>query len=470
MNVDLAVIGAGTAGLSAFKEALKFSDKVVLIDHGPLGTTCARVGCMPSKVLIQVADDYFRRHLFAERGILGSDALTVDRKQVMNYVRSLRDGWVNGVIDGMDGFKDKLINGEAKFIEPYVLEVNGQQIHAKNIVIATGSSSIIPEGLSEYNKQLLCSDVIFEQEDFQNNIAVIGLGVIGIELGQALSRLGINIMGITRSEFIGGLSDPTVAKVAVEIMRQEFPLHLKKTATLTASGKQISLAEDIDFLADQVLLSIGRQPNVENLNLDVFGFELGARGVPKHISPQTLQVKGHRIFIPGDVNGVKPLLHEAADEGRIAGFNAVHENTDSFQRRCPLAITFCHPNIAVVGQSYREIHDQDIITGTADFSNQGRSRILGENKGVMHVYARKDDGKVLGAEMIAPEGEHMAHLLAWAIQQELNVFQILRKPYYHPSVEEGLRKALRELSHQVTQQPKHIEIAACDSAAVDALE
>lgn len=155
MMIDVVIIGAGTGGLAAFKEARKFTNSIKLIDHGPLGTTCARVGCMPSKVFIQVAEDFYHRHLFAARGIHGAKQLTINRKEVFNYVRSLRDEWVNGVIQSMNSFKDHMINGTATFVEPYTVKVNGKTIKAKNIILATGSSSIIPQPwLSAFKEHL----------------------------------------------------------------------------------------------------------------------------------------------------------------------------------------------------------------------------------------------------------------------------------------------------------------------------
>ena len=144
-NFDVAIIGAGTSGLTARREVAKKTDNYVVIDDGPLGTTCARVGCMPSKVLIQVANDFYGRKRFSQMGIHGEESLSVDSKEVMNHVRSLRDRFVRAVKFPMAGWENKLIRGRATFVDANTLEVNGEKISAKKIVAATGSRPVIPK-------------------------------------------------------------------------------------------------------------------------------------------------------------------------------------------------------------------------------------------------------------------------------------------------------------------------------------
>ena len=151
------------------------------------------------------------------------------------------------------------------------------------------------------------------------------------------------------------------------------------------------------------------------------------------------------IYIAGDVNGEKTILHEASDEGRIAGFNSVREENAAFERRAWLGVTFCEPNICTVGTPFRELDKTSIAIGEVSFEGQGRSIVMLKEKGHLRVYGDKKTGKLLGAEMMAPSGEHLAHLLSWAIQMELTVHEVLSLPFYHPVVEEGLRTALRNL-------------------------
>jgi dihydrolipoamide dehydrogenase len=461
-SVDVAIIGAGTAGISAFKEVSKITKKILLIDHGPLGTTCARVGCMPSKALIQVADYYHNRINYGELGIKDADKLNIDISAVMKHVRKLRDYFTSSTLKYIDSLGKQFIKGSAEFFEPNILKINQHTIIAKNIIIATGTSSIVPNEWHTLSNQILTSENIFEQENFQKKIAVIGAGPIGIELGQALSRLDIEINMFHSHEFIGELSDPVVNTCAIKIFQNEFPLHLhhkasvekNKNALIVKSGK-------MSVSTDQIVVSLGQKPNLETLNLEKIGIKLDKTGLPLY-DRGTMKIKNFPIYIAGDAGKFRPLLHEAADGGRITGYNAVRQNPLCFARRTPLMIIFSQPNIAIVGKSFKDLEGIDFIIGEVRFEDQGRSRIMMQNTGILRIYADRENGRLLGSEMIAPEGEHLAHLLALAIQQNMTVFDFLQMPFYHPTVEEGMRTALRDMASQVNnKQHENFELLIC---------
>ncbi|NQZ01505.1 MAG: dihydrolipoyl dehydrogenase, partial [Bdellovibrionales bacterium] len=157
----------------------------------------------------------------------------------------------------------------------------------------------------------------------------------------------------------------------------------------------------------------------------------------------------------------------AADEGRIAGYNAVHP-TECFKRRVNLGITFSDPNIATVGQSYQQLTDQGrgFVTGAVSFEGQGRSIVKLKEQGMLHVYADPHSGELLGAELQAPDGEHLAHLLAWAISLKLSVQEALKMPFYHPVIEEGLRTALRDAASRLNEPPGDFELFRCDDLPI----
>lgn len=465
-TVDVAIIGAGTAGLSACREVCKATDNFALIQGGPYGTTCARVGCMPSKVLIQVANDFHRRHMLDREGISCGEHLHVDRRRVLRYVRSLRDDFVQGVMQTVEELGDHNIQGHAHFLEPTVLDVDGQIIRAKRVIIATGSSPIVPQEWQAVGDRVLTTDMFFEQEDLPSSLTVVGLGAIGVEIGQALARLGIKITGITRSEQVAGLTDPEVNASLREALQREFTVHTGTVAAFSGRDAQLSLlVNDKTIHVEQLVASMGRRPNIDRLGLDALGVPLDERGLPSY-DATTLQVCDLPVFIAGDVNGDRPVLHEAADDGRIAGFNSVQERPHCFQRRTRLNIVFCEPNVAVVGCTFAELENLNIVIGEVRFEHQGRARIMGENTGMLRVYGDEQNGRLLGAELAAPRGEHLAQLLAWAIQKEMTVFEMLQLPFYHPVLEEGMRTALRDLSRRVRRPRPGFELALCESGAM----
>jgi dihydrolipoamide dehydrogenase len=178
------------------------------------------------------------------------------------------------------------------------------------------------------------------------------------------------------------------------------------------------------------------------------GVELDERGIPVH-DANTMQIGATPVFIAGDVTGVRPVLHEAGDEGRIAGFNAVSESITAFRRKTPLFINFCDPNICIVGERWNDLDQDAVAVGQIKLAPVGRALIMGKNRGVIRVYADKTSGRMLGAEMVTTKGENLAHLLAWAIQQQLTVGDLLRMPFYHPVIEEALQAALYDLYSKV---------------------
>jgi len=200
-------------------------------------------------------------------------------------------------------------------------------------------------------------------------------------------------------------------------------------------------AGENSMVVDKVLASLGRRPNLDNLNLEATDIKLDENGIPL-FDPLTMQLEGLPIFIAGDVNADRPLLHEAGHEGRVAGYNAVHANIEKFKRKVALGITFCDPNIATVGAQLSELNEDEIAIGEIAFSPVGRALIMGKNRGLLRLYVQKSDGLLLGASMCCVKGENLAHLIAWSIQNGMTVFDMLKMPFYHPVIEEALQAAL----------------------------
>ncbi|MGB0126371.1 MAG: dihydrolipoyl dehydrogenase [Rhodocyclaceae bacterium] len=468
-QVEVAIIGAGTAGLAALRAVRRATDDFLLINDGAFGTTCARVGCMPSKALIEVANAFHRRGFLARTGISGTEALGVDTAAVLRHVRSLRDHYVSGVLALTEKLGDRVMAGRARFVDRETLEVAGQTIRAQRIIVATGSRPAVPKAWLAFGDRILTSDTLFEQESLPRRIAVIGLGAIGLEMAQALARLGVEVTGFDALPHVGGLTDPHLAAQAKGLFAEEFAMHLGQPAELAAAGDAIRItAGDESATVDVVLGALGRRPNLDGLGLDSLGLELDAHGKPE-IDPHTMQVAGTPIFVAGDVSGLRALQHEAADDGYIAGGNAVGAQIECFKRRVPLAIVFSDPNLAAVGQRFAELAPGESVVGEADLKGQGRLRMAAADHGLIRLYAGARSGRLLGAELCAPAGEHLAHLLALAIQQDLTVNDMLRMPFYHPVVEEGLRSALRDAASRLPGSGGS-DLANCSQAGADALD
>ncbi len=467
-SVTNVVIGAGTAGLAAYRALVAAGQDAVLIERGPYGTTCARVGCMPSKLLIAAAEAVHGVARWETFGIRLEGRVQVDGRAVMNRVKRERDRFVGFVLDGVAAIPDEhKIIGQARCVVQHTVEVDGRiRSRFEKAVIATGSSPVIPAMLQGLGERVIVNDDVFDWDDLPRSVAVFGPGVIGLELGQALHRLGVRVHLFGRSGAVGPLTDPALKDYAVQTFGRELALDAEARLISAQQRKDAVLLEWQDgrgalqhTTVDAVIAATGRAPNVDGLGLERLGLTMQSNGVPV-FNRQTMQCGSSPIFIAGDANHDVPLLHEAADEGRIAGENAAaYPRVAAGLRRAPLGIVFSDPQIATVGSRWRDLDMTQIVIGKVSFEDQGRSRVMLRNQGLLHVYAERDSGKFLGAEMIGPDAEHLAHLLAWALQLDITVEGMLKLPFYHPVVEEGLRTALRDAVAQ-RARPNLLQSAA----------
>ena len=457
-RVDVAIIGAGTAGLNARRAALKHGAKdVVLIEDGPYGTTCARVGCMPSKLLIRAAEAAHEIRHARALGIDPGGEPRIDVAAVFGRVREERDRFAGFVVRSVEEHPpEQRLRGHARFLGPTRLAVGEDTIvEARAVVIATGSSTWYPGLLREAGDALLTSDDVFELEALPRTLAVIGAGIIGLELGQALHRLGVDVTFVSLEPQVGPLSDPVVREKAAAILGAEMPMYLRSgVAAISREDGGVRLAwKDADGAEhegrfERVLAATGRKPNVVGLGLEATGLALDRMGVPLH-DPETGQCGDAPIFLAGDAANDRPLLHEASDEGRMAGANAAtFPELRRHARRTPLGIVFSDPQIAMVGKSFAALQREGapFAVGEVSWDDQGRARVMLANHGHLRIYGEPGTGRLLGAEMIGPRAENIAHLLAWAVQQGMTASEALKMPFYHPVLEEGLRTALYDLA------------------------
>ncbi|WP_138435855.1 dihydrolipoyl dehydrogenase [Marinobacter shengliensis] len=466
-EVDVAIIGAGTAGMVAYQRVRKATDNVVLIEGERYGTTCARVGCMPSKLLIAAAERAHDLKTADEFGVLAGD-VRIDGRLVMERVRAERDKFVAPVVRSMEKLPEEhRLMGHARFVDSHRLVVGEHtEVHADRIIIATGSRPNVPGILKEAKDRLIVNDDVFDWQDLPESVAVFGPGVIGLELGQALSRLGVRVRLFGVSGGIGGLRDEKIRDYAKGVFGEELALSLKaETRRVERTGEGVHITwlengEEHQETFGYLLAATGRRPNVDNLDIQNAGIELNDRGMPE-FDPFTLRCGDSHIFIAGDVNNHRPLLHEAADEGRIAGENAAAwPDVRTGLRKTPLAVVFSDPQIASVGLTIHQVDEKCqgcFAIGEVSFEDQGRSKVIGRNRGLLRVYGEHGSGLFMGAEMFGPAAEHIAHLLAWCAQKRMTVSEMLEMPFYHPVIEEGLRTALKNLNRNLRLGPEPAE-------------
>lgn len=452
LTCDVAIIGAGTAGLAAERSARRNGAKTMLIDEGFGGTTCASVGCMPSKLLIAAGN---AMHAVKHAGVFGVEASgKVDGVAVMARVRKERDAFVAGVEASIDKLSDDVkIEARATFAGATVLSLSdGREVHAKAVVIATGSSPAIPEMFDAVRDRVLTNESIFALQDLPGSIGVVGAGALGLELAQAMARLGVETMVFDIGETIGGLKDRHVAEAYHAILSREMPILLGVELEAERDGDGVALSWTGSATGkkrfDYLLVATGRPPRIKGIGLETTGLALDEHGMPDY-DCETMQCGTAPIFIAGDADHDRAVLHEASSEGTIAGRNAAsYPEVTPGTRTVPFAITFTHPNVAVIGRIAQD-DDADSVIGTASYDDQGRAKVEACNAGLVRFYADRRDGRLTGATMAGPAVEHSAHLIAWAIQSGWTATEVLDLPFYHPTFEEGMKGALRSICAEV---------------------
>ena len=475
-HVEIAIIGAGTAGNSAYRQLREQTDSIVIINDGYWTTTCATVGCMPSKLLIAAAKRAYYAKQSNEFGVIAD--VKIDGKMVMQRVQKERDRFAQFVQNNVDGWDnhDK-INGRAGIDANGLIRVNDERIQAERIIIATGSTPFVPDGWQEsLGERLLTSDGVFELSDLPKSLAVVGAGAIGLELAQAFHRLGVTVRLFNRTDNLGGLQDNKVNAKAIACLSKELDMALNSDIQAVKlideqEQKQVQIdytdtnGDQQQFTCDYLLAATGRRNQLSNLGIEHLGVELDDKGRPKQHNKLTGQIANLPVYVIGDANGYLPLLHVASTEGYMAGLqikadiNKEKNDGDNLAKQkdtiskldTPISIVFSEPQIAQLGKSLSEIDDENLayVVSEVSFDNQGRSRVMGVNCGLLRLYVCKKSDCVLGASMVAPDAEYIAHLLTYAINHDLSLYSLLNTPFYHPTILEGLRTALREAQAQM---------------------
>lgn len=455
-SCDVAVIGTGSAGLAAYRASIAMGARTLLIEAGKGGTTCVRFGCMPSKLLLAAGRAARDARNASEFGVTAND-VKVDGRAVMRRVHRLRDAFLADVMKTVAAIPETdRVQGRARFAGPEELTIDDHtRVTARAIVIATGARPTVPDDLkSACGDRLLTHETLFDLDDLPSSIAVIGAGPLGLELALACARLGVRTALFDEGADIGGVRDPVVAEAVRAAVEDELALHQQVQVSATRSGDGDVTLKWTDGSGtsrrgrfEYVLAAAGRAPAVDNLDLNLAGVDRDKNGVPI-FNPETLQCGRSSLFIAGDANEDRPVLHEASLQGRLAGANAArfHE----LENRTPMpemALVYSDPDIARVGPGFSEDDCHGWVIGCSD--SVGRATVDDRNPGVSRVYAEASTGVLLGGELFGPDIEHLAHLLAWAVQLKLTAKAVLELAFYHPTVEEGLRTALGDIARQL---------------------
>lgn len=450
LDYDVAVVGAGTAGLFARRAATDAGARTVLIEGGEGGTTCTRCGCIPSKLILAAAD--------AARHARGAGAfgvrigeVRVDGPAVMRRVQAVRDTFLDGLLGKWRDLPDDAkLQGWASFAAPGVLRVGEDvEVHARAIVLAIGSRPLVAKSLQPAGDLVLTHETVFDLPDLPASLAVVGAGPVGVELALAFARLGVRVTLFDRGPSIAGLKDEAVADRAREILGEEVEMILGVDVEARKEGGEAVVAwcgEDGrsgERRYARVLAAAGKETPWTRLDMAASGLALDDDGAPE-VDPATLRCGEAPVFVAGDAEDYLPVLHEARAQGLAAGAAAARPDERLARDRAPLlALTYTDPDTAQVGEPLSKLGEGAAV-GESRFE-EGRSTLEDRPHGLIRLYARAD-GRLAGAEMVGSDVEHLSQRYADWLARGLTADEALALPFYHPTTDEDLRAALQDLA------------------------
>lgn len=445
---DLLVIGGGPGGYVAAIRGAQLGLNTACIEaEAALGGTCLRVGCIPSKALLEASERYHEAgHALADFGVrVGRVELDLQR------MLQRKDGIVSGLTQGVAGLfkKNKITryHGHARIVGPGRVQVTGPdqvELTAKHVVIATGSKLASLRGVELDGDRIGGSTEALSYPEVPKHLVVIGAGYIGLELGSVWRRLGARVTVLEYLERILPGMDAEIAREAERLFEKqgiEFKLGARVTSA-TRSGDEVTVGiEGQDSVrCDRVLLAVGRTPNTEGLGLASVGIELDPRGrIP--IDDQ------FRSYVPGfyaigDVVRGPMLAHKAEEEGVACVESIVtgagHVNYDAIP-----GVVYTHPEIASVGKTEEELSAQNVPfkKGSFPFAANGRARALGSTEGRVKVLAHAQTDRVLGVHIIGPRAGDLIAEAAVAIEFSASAEDIARSSHAHPTLAEAMKEA-----------------------------
>lgn len=450
LEADLVVIGAGTAGLSAFHAADRSGRSALLVDGGTLGTMCARVGCMPSKAVLIAA-----RKFATAAAVSGPPGRDVADRLWRSGLRDRESLVASAVRLTEKRAGDRLVRADARFVGPDTIEAGGRLIRGGAFVVATGSHPVVPDALRALGDRVLTTDTLFDLAHLPASIGVMGLGALGLEMGLALARLGVRVVAGDPAPAIAGLRDPEIDRRARDVFGREIDLAVGADVSARAHGDGVALhLGDGVRHVDRVLAALGRRPTVDALDLAAAGVRFDEHG---HVrwDAATTRCGDTRVFLAGDVSPDRPLQHEAVDEGMLAIKSALAmldgRAMPDVPRRVPLSIAFGDPDVVQVGRKLDDLDPDAIVIGTADGGDNGRAHLMHADGNLVRVYVDRETRRIEGAALVATRGEHLGHLLAWAIHARQTVDDLLAMPAYHPTIEEMLQAALKNAARSLKE-------------------
>jgi pyruvate/2-oxoglutarate dehydrogenase complex dihydrolipoamide dehydrogenase (E3) component len=443
---NLVVIGGGTAGLVTAAGAAGLGAKVALVERAWMGGDCLNVGCVPSKAVIAAARAAAAVRHASEFGIHPAEQLNVDFTAAMERMRRLRAEI--SPHDSARRFQELGVDvyfGDAHFLDSNSVTVEGKRLEFKRAVIATGARAAAPPIPGLESVQYLTNESLFTLTELPKRLGVIGAGPIGCEMAQAFSRLGSEVLLVETTHGILPREDRDAAAIVQSAMTSD-------GVRLLCCGKNLQIKNDggirltvdshgrnYDERVDQLLVAVGRKPNVEGLNLEVVGVEYNAKGVAVN---DRLQTTNSRIYAAGDICSPYQFTHAADFMARIVIQNTLFMGRAKASRLTIPWCTYTSPELAHVGLSEQDAKQQniDVDTFVQDFRGVDRAILDGETQGLAKVLLKQGTDEIVGATIVAEHAGDLIAEITMAMTHGLGLKKIGSTIHCYPTQADAIRK------------------------------
>ena len=453
---DVVVIGGGPAGYVAAIRAAQVGGKVAVVEKSELGGTCLNRGCIPTKTFLKNTEIIEGIEMSSKRGIiLENEKFTVDMSKVVSLKNEIVKTLTNGVQGLLKSNSIKIFKGVGKINKDKDVVINGEEVLRTNKIILAGGSKVgsvnIP-GIE--SKRVLTSDDILDLKELPKSLAVIGGGVVGVELGQAYLSFGSEVTVIEMMDRIV----PGVDREASETLRKALE---KKGMKILTSSKikgiidegdklRIKLEDKEDVVAEKALLSIGRVPDLEAVGELDLEMERGKIKVDKYMETS---VEG--VYAPGDINGIKMLAHAAFRMGEVAAENAILGNHREIKLKTTPSAIYTIPEVGMVGLTEEEAKEKyDINIGKFAFVGNGRALASGDTTGFVKVIADKKYGEILGVHIVGQSAAEIINEASSLMAMEITVDEVIKTIHGHPTFSEALFEACADVLGEAIHLPK----------------
>ena len=449
MAYDLIIIGTGPGGYVCAIRAAQLGMKVAVVEkRATHGGTCLNIGCIPSKALLHASELYAEsQHSFAKMGIIAESK--IDFPKLMTFKQEAIDGNTKGVDFLLKKNKVDVIRGTGKIIAAGKVQVGDAVHETKNIVIATGSDVARLKGIEIDEKRIVSSTGALELKEVPKSLAIIGAGVIGLELGSVYARLGSKVTVIEFLDRILPGMDADVAKAFQRLLeKQGFTFKLASKVTgAKASSKNVSFTVELaaggaaeNLEADVLLVAVGRVPYTEGLGCDEVGIVRDPRGRIEVGDHYNTNVTG--IYAIGDVIKGPMLAHKAEDEGvavaELLAGQAGHVNYDVIP-----GVVYTSPEVASVGKTEDELKAAGVNykAGKFLFLANGRAKANQQTDGFVKILADAKTDKVLGCHIIGQQAGELIHEVAVLMEFGGSAEDLARTCHAHPTLSEAVKEA-----------------------------